>query len=107
MKISEDQIVIPPEKITGYLLVKKEKNDKSGFLKMLGYTVENWEELAKDVKQLALQNELVFQKKSEFGDLYSIKGFLKSSAIVTIWFQQISGAVFRFITLYPDHEQPV
>jgi hypothetical protein len=104
MKLSEEQIIIPAEKITGYLLIKKEKNDKSGFLNALGYSSENWEELANDMKQIALSNELIFQMRSEFGDLYSIKGYLKSSAVITIWFQQIGGDAYRFITLYPDHE---
>jgi hypothetical protein len=88
-------------------LVKKEKNDKSGFLNAIGYSYENWEELANDIKEIALTNEMIFQKKSEFGDLYSVNGFLKSSAVVTIWFQQIASDTYRFITLYPDHEQTV
>lgn len=98
MKLAEDQIVIPAEKITAYLLVKKEKNDKSIFLNVLGYSYDNWEELANDIKQIALTNELIFQKRSEFGDLYSIKGRLKNSAVFTVWFQQIAGEVYRFIT---------
>ena len=53
-------------------MAKKEKNDKSKFLMSLGYTKENWQELINDIKQIALSNELVLEKTSEFGDLYSI-----------------------------------
>ncbi len=52
MKIKPDQLDIPVEKVTEYLLVKKEKNDKSKFLLSLGYSKENWQELLNDLKIL-------------------------------------------------------
>jgi hypothetical protein len=36
MHIPEEKIEIAEEKLTDYLLVQKEKNDKSGFLLKLG-----------------------------------------------------------------------
>jgi hypothetical protein len=105
MRITARQIFIAEEKITKYLLVKKTKNDKSGFLYLLGYSLENWHDLLVDIKEVALNHELVLERISEFGDLYSIKGKLKNKRIVTIWVQEIDNEVYRFITLYPDHEE--
>lgn len=85
-------------------MVPKEKNDKSKFLLLLGYSKENWQELINDIKNIATNNDLVLQRTSEFGDLYSIKGHLKNRLVITIWFQQIDKDVYRFITLYPDYE---
>jgi hypothetical protein len=104
MRLTEEQIIIPAEKITDYLLAKKDKNDKSKFLMSLGYTKENWQELINDIKQIALSNELVLEKTSEFGDLYSIKGRLKTKTVITIWLEKVSQVAYRFITLYPDYE---
>jgi hypothetical protein len=51
VRITRENIEIPTEKITGYLLVSKEKNDKSAFLANLGYTLNNWSELINDIRQ--------------------------------------------------------
>jgi len=55
--------------------------------------------------QIDIPNDLILQRVSEFGNLYSIKGSLKNKKIITIWLQQISDNVYRFITLYPDYEK--
>ncbi len=104
MKIKPEQLDIPEEKITEYLLAKKEKNDKSKFLLSLGYSKENWQDLLDDIKNIAISNELILERKSEFGNLYSIKGALKRKFIITIWLKQMDKDIYRFITLYPDYE---
>ncbi len=70
MKIIPEQIDIPVEKVTSYLLAKREKNDKSKFLFSLGYSPENWFELVNDIKNIALNNDVVLERWSEFGNLY-------------------------------------
>ncbi len=105
MRIRSDQIDIPVEKIKDYLLIKKEKNDKSKFLYSLGYSLENWNKLLQDIKSIALDNDLILQRVSEFGDMYSIKGTLKNKKIITIWLQQVNENLYRFITLYPEYEK--
>jgi hypothetical protein len=44
VKIPED-LIIPDDKITRYLLVQKARNDKSKFLAQAGFTQENPEDL--------------------------------------------------------------
>jgi 3-hydroxy-3-methylglutaryl CoA synthase len=62
MKLLREQLVISIEKIVNYLLVKKEKNDKSSFLKKLGYTQNNVAELIEDIITLATTNEIIKRK---------------------------------------------
>ncbi len=101
MHIPEERIEIAEEKLTDYLLVQKEKNDKSGFLLKLGYTKENWSDLQNDIKYIATHNEAVLQQQTPFGDIYEVKGSLKNFGIVTIWLLAVDAQKFKFITLFP------
>ena len=101
MILKPEQITIPEEKILNYLLLSKEKNDKSGFLSRLGLNKNNYTELIEEIRKISTTNEPVLSRTSEFGNLYRIEGKLKSSFIVTIWIEQIEKNKFRFVTLYP------
>lgn len=79
----------------------KKKNDKSFFLKQLGYSLNNYEDLINDIKLIAVTGEIVLSRETEFGDLYKINGLLKDAMVVTIWIEQVSYNAFRFVTLYP------
>ena len=96
-------IIIDPAKITHYLLVPKDKNDKSKFPNELGYSFDNWEELVNDIQNIVLDNEAVFQKESPFGGgLYEVKGQLRNFGIITIWLMLDNQNTFRFVTLFPN-----
>ena len=101
MHIPEERIEIAEDKLTDYLLIQKEKNDKSGFLLKLGYTKENWKELQNDIKYIATHNEAVLQQQTPFGDMYEVKGRLKNFGIVTIWLLAVDAEKYKFITLFP------
>ena len=101
MRIAPEQIEIPLEKITGYLLIAKEKNDKSAFLANLGYTIITWTDLINDIRQLAQSNDAYLQQKTPFGDIYEIRGRLRGLGVVTIWLLTVDSGKFRFITLFP------
>lgn len=101
MLLSPDQLIIPDEKILDYLLVKKQKNDKAGFLEKLGFTKSNYKDLIEEIKRIAISNEAILTRTSDFGNLYRVKGKLKEWLIVTIWLEQIENNKFRFVTLYP------
>lgn len=106
MHISAENVEISAEKITDYLLVQKEKNDKSEFLSALGYKIENWNELEKDIRALVDKNDAHLQRSTPFGDMYEVKGELKNFGVVTIWLLTIDTEKFKFITLFPDKEKP-
>jgi hypothetical protein len=99
-------IIIDTAKITNYLLVPKDKNDKSKFLNELGYTLDNWEILVEDIKNIVLENEAIFQKESPFGgDLYEVKGQLRNFVVITIWLVLDNQNTFRFVTLFPNKSE--
>ncbi len=102
MHIPAEKVEISAEKITDYLLVQKEKNDKSEFLAALGYKIENWIELENDIRALVEINEAYLQRSTPFGDMYEVKGALRNFGVVTIWLLTIDSEKFRFITLFPD-----
>jgi hypothetical protein len=101
MLIPVEKIEIPAEKLKDYLLVQKEKNDKSAFLLKLGYTKENWNELQDDIKYIATHNEATLQQQTPFGDMYEVKGKLKNFGIITIWLLAVDTEKYKFITLFP------
>jgi hypothetical protein len=99
-------VIIESAKITNYLLVARDKNDKSKFLNELGYTLDNWEILVEDIRNIVLENEAVFQKESPFGgDLYEVKGQLRNFGIITIWLVLDNQNIFRFVTLFPNKSE--
>jgi len=108
MKLSEES-VIASEKITDYLLKWQPDNDKSEFLKRAGYTVQNRERLAYDIR-CQLNNEAQFSRKTEYGDMYRIHGEIVGPngvclKIVTIWMKEYKTRKTKFITLIPAKEK--
>lgn len=101
MKLPPDSI-ITPEKLTSYLLVFSEQNDKSKYLEQGGFNLDNWQMLESELRNL-LENEAVFQKEDTFGEYYVIIGQLFPSGIrvKTIWLKESGSEIVRFITLIP------
>jgi len=100
MKLPIDSI-IAPEKLTRYLLVFNEQSDKSKFLEKGGYSLDNWEALEADLRDL-LKIDAVFQKEDTFGEYFVIIGELsKGLNVKTIWLRESGSEVVRFITLIP------
>ncbi len=105
MKLS-GQIIIEPSKITEYLLVWKAENDKSGFLKMLGYSRSTWQELADEISAIVRENEAVYSRPAPYGgELYQVNGTLRGFGVVTIWVVKIEENTSRFVTLYPHQKR--
>jgi len=102
LRIPSEKIEIAEEKLLNYLLVKKARNDKSGFLTKLGFTKDNWKELRDEISEIVNENEATLQQETEFGSLYEVKGELRNFGVITIWFAPVHNDKFRFITLFPD-----
>jgi len=105
MKLPAD-ITIDSEKITKYLLLKREKNDKSLFLLQAGYDLTNWQYLETDLRNLTANNEALYSHSSIFGDYYEIKGSLKGPngkalSVRTIWMKEHFSDQTKFVTLIP------
>ena len=108
MVITKD-VTIPVEKIRDYLLKWIEKDDKSGFLKLAGYSRDNYQKLIDDIREQLLPAEAVLQERKQDGELYRIRGILRGPngrelLVKTVWLVS-EGAKPRFITLVPDKEK--
>ncbi len=109
MKLSHNA-VIAEAKLTKYLLVWRNADDKSKFLEQAGYTLENWQQLEADLRNQILPLEAVpSDEPNRFGDVYEIRGLLRGVngidlAVLTIWMIEYETKVTKFITLYPDKE---
>jgi hypothetical protein len=108
MKIPPDAI-IPDDKLTRYLLISREQDDKSKFLAQAGFTLDNPEQLKAAIRQLADTVEAVADKTNEYGIFYRVEGQLigindRNLSVITIWLNRKIDEQFQFITLKPKRE---
>jgi hypothetical protein len=99
--------IIAPEKLTRYLLVQREFDDKSQFLRQAGYTLENWEQLEQDLRLQMLPHDAVLIEQTVYGNIFEIRSSLtgpkgQTLFVKTIWMDELRSGVTKFITLYPD-----
>ena len=99
--------VIPIEKATRYLLIPQARGDKSAFLQRAGYTLENADQLLRDLRMQLLPLEATPVQANKFGQYYEIRGKLAGPnggrlAVRTIWITERLSGVTRFVTLLPD-----
>lgn len=106
MKLPENA-VIALDKLTKYLLVKRAIGDKSEFLRQAGYTIDNWEQLERDMRRQVLTQDAVLIEHTTYGEVFEIHASLTGPSSVvlnvrTIWMQESGSGITKFITLYPD-----
>ena len=106
MKIPADA-TIPDSKLTRYLLVSREQDDKSKFLAQAGFTLTNPDQLKAAIRQLADTGEATEDKSNEYGTFYRVKGQLvgindRNLSVTTIWLRREVDSKFQFITLIPN-----
>lgn len=108
VKIPPDAI-IPDEKLTRYLLVPREQDNKSKFLEQAGFTADNPEQLKLAIRQLADRIEALENRNNEYGIFYRVEGQLTGAndsnlSVITIWLNRKVDGKFQFITLKPKKE---
>jgi hypothetical protein len=106
MKLPADTI-IASEKVTLYLLVPQARGDKSRFLERAGYSLENADQLVRDLRTQLLPLEATPGKSNNFGQYYETRGSLTGPNGVTltvsaIWMTEHLSGVTKFVTLLPD-----
>lgn len=104
MVILDPNAVISEAKLTRYLLVFLEKDDKSKFLAQAGYTLENWQELEQDLREQILSLEAIPTAQTQYGQKFSITGDLTGRnqyriRVKTVWI--VAQGITRFVTLFP------
>lgn len=83
------------------------RGDKSAFLARAGYTLENADQLLRDLRTQILPLEAVALESNKFGRYYEIRGTLTGPnglmlAVRTIWMTEYLSGVTKFVTLIPD-----
>ena len=102
----EPPIHISERKLTHYLLIKLDRDDKSNYLSLAGYTLANWQLLERDLLNLTEGGNAIFERSSPFGDLFSVTGNLTGPngrllVVKTIWMAETKTSLTKFVTLYP------
>jgi hypothetical protein len=95
--------IISPRKLTQYLLIPLPKDDKSRYLAQGGYTLDNWQQLERDLREQILALEAQPTLKTKYGQKYQIIGSLKCPNgvilnIKTIWI--VTEQKTQFVTLF-------
>lgn len=105
MKIPIDAL-IPADKLSRYLLMPRDEDDKSRFLAQAGFTENNPEVLDAALRELIAAEEAISDRRDEYGVFYQVRGQLhgpdnQNLAVITIWLQEAQSGQYRFITLKP------
>ncbi len=105
MRIPTDAI-IPFDKLTKYLLVPRPWDDKSQFLALAGFTLDNPYHLENAIRQLSASSEAISDGENDYGKFYRVAGELEgprgvSLHVVLIWIQWKLDGTFHFVTLKP------
>lgn len=109
MRIPGDAL-IPSEKLTRYLLVEREWDDKSKFLALAGFTLKNPHLLERSIRGLAAESEAVQDGVNDYGEFLRVEGELlgpngRKLLVVTIWLRTTVDDRVRFVTLKPRKEK--
>ena len=109
MKLPKN-VIIPDDKLTQYLLIYREQDDKSKFLLKAGFTQANPDELKNAILELINQIEAIEDTSNEYGTFYRVEGELNGVnniklLVVTIWLKRKIDNQIQFITLKPKKEK--
>ena len=109
MRIPADALV-PGEKLTKYLLVHREWDDKAKFLAKAGFGLQNAPRLLAAIRKLAAEAEAVEDGANEYGDFLRADGELQGPngvilSVTSIWLREKLGGRVCFVTLKPRKEK--
>lgn len=100
-----ENVIIPDAKLS-YLLTWREKDDKSGLVKRLGFTAEEPELLRQAILILIVNNDAISDGSNKFGNFYKVTGDLLgplgAKSLATVWMQRYGEDIYRFVTLRPE-----
>jgi hypothetical protein len=108
---SAETALIDERKIRDYLLSTSHPvgRFKAAFFGSLGYRVDQWELLEKDLRSL-LKNDAIPTERTEYGQKYEVRGDVtgpsgESAEIVTVWIVLEGEDRPRLITAFPGGEK--
>lgn len=96
------------KKITEYLLCEYHPDGwgKAKFFRAFGFTVTDWQILAKAFQKHARTHSVSDRVESSFGIRYTVSGSLEAAdgrrpMVVTVWIVETGSSVPRLVTAYP------
>ncbi len=97
---------IAREKVTGYLLVRQVRSDKSGFLESGGFTMLNPGALIVELERLRSECQAIQVNDNKFGRYFEVTGVMRGPLgvglrVKTIWMTEHLSGVTKFVTLIP------
>ncbi len=100
-------VVIPDAKLYDYLLAWRPVDDKSKMLALLGYTLDNAEELRRAITLIVLTNEANLTEENRYGKKSAVHGELVGPLgrrqMLTIWIERKESiGLYSFVTLVPN-----
>jgi hypothetical protein len=103
-----ERAVVPPEKVTDYLLnlLHPVGGSKARWFLSLGYHSSRAERLADDLLEVVRSGETFTTEVSPFGIKYSVSGRMatpsgQSVNVMTVWIKEPSDPNPRLVTAYP------
>jgi len=102
--------VIPHEKLTCYLLVRRPWGDKAKYLARAAFTAGNPEALLAAIRDLAAREQAVPDGENEYGEFLRVDGGLIGPngvvlAVSAIWLRWRADGSVHFVTLKPRREK--
>ena len=101
----QGNIIIPDAKLTQYLLIPRQEDDKSKFLAQAGFTQDNPDQLKQAILTLIQTNDAISDRQNKYGTYYRVEGDLIGSnrtlAVVTVWIERTQDGTIQFVTLKP------
>ncbi|MCX7110258.1 MAG: hypothetical protein NTX45_09035 [Proteobacteria bacterium] len=108
---NSEHALIPPEKISGYLLSPDHPTGKfkAAFFHSQGYSQVHWKRLENDIRSI-LENDAIYGERTEYGQKFEVKGKItgpvgKPFLLVTVWIILNGEDVPRFITAFPGEKK--
>jgi hypothetical protein len=103
-----ERAVVPRAKIVDYLLsdTHRDGRHKATFFKSFGFVVEEWEMLARALREHAVEHDVERVETSPHGQRYILEGVIRSPdarnpVIRAVWFVEPAEDTPRFVTAYP------
>jgi hypothetical protein len=103
-----ERAVIDPGKIRDYLLSNEHLigRHKAAIFRGMGYSREDWQQLADDLLKLVQSSEATLQERTEYGQKYTVDGYLQGPGprvmhTRTAWIVRVGEDFQRFITAFP------
>jgi hypothetical protein len=102
--------IIPDDKLTRYLLLPRDRDDKSKFLAQAGFTLKNPNALKAAIQVLVGNIEAVIDTQNEYRTFFLVIGEItgtenRNLSVTTIWMKRAIDQQFQFVTLKPCKER--